>query len=637
MLVDGAVVVVENVVERLGNAREDDLPRLNQVFRATADVIVPVSAGIVIIALVFLPLLSLQGLEGKLFAPVALTIVFALAGSLLLALTLVPVLASFGLKRGHHGEPWIMRWLTPRYRRLLGGAFARKRLVYGLSATGLAVAVLAYGAVGKTFMPTMDEGSVIVQLTKLPTINLAQSTQIDMAVERALKAVPEVADVIARTGSDEIGLDPMGLNETDSFVVLKPQGEWRGDKDFVVEQLRHATQGLPGVQTTFTQPIEMRVSEMLTGARGDLAVKIFGPDTRVLADLATRIQATLKGVRGATEVLTVANDNVDYLQLNVDRVAAGRLGMPVDQLQDTLRASVEGMPAGIVAEGQRRVPIVIRGDDALRSDPTRFADMQMVTPRAPRVADMAQVARTTGPVKLDHENASRFALVQAFVSGRDLVGYVTKPRRKSRARCRCRRLSHRMGRPVRKPAARRRAADAGDPGGAAADLRRAARHPALAAGLGPDPRQHSLRHGRRHRFAVGFGRIPVGARLGRVHRPARHCRAQRPGVGRLFPPVARGRHAHGAGRAPWRGTPPAPRADDRQHHRVRPGAAAVRQRARLGNPAPAGNRGDRRAGHLHSAHAGSAADPVCALWRKRGGTRQPDRPADGREPWLTCC
>ncbi|MDR6512536.1 cobalt-zinc-cadmium resistance protein CzcA [Novosphingobium capsulatum] len=426
MLVDGAVVVVENVVERLGQAKNDSLPRLNQVFRATADVIVPVSAGIVIIALVFLPLLSLQGLEGKLFAPVALTIVFALVGSLLLALTLVPVLASFGLGQGHHGEPWIMRWLAPRYRRLLDGAFARKGLVYALSAGGLAVAVLAYGAVGKTFMPTMDEGSVIVQLTKLPTINLAQSTQIDMAVERALKTVPEVADVIARTGSDEIGLDPMGLNETDSFVVLKPQSEWRGNKDFVVEELRKATEGLPGVQTTFTQPIEMRVSEMLTGARGDLAVKIFGPDTRVLADLATRIQATLKGVRGATEVLTVANDNVDYLRLNIDRVAAGRLGMPVDQLEDTLRAGVEGMPAGIVAEGQRRVPIVIRGDDSLRSDPTRFADMQMVTPSGSvaRVADMAHVSRTAGPVKLDHENASRFALVQAFVSGRDLVGYV---------------------------------------------------------------------------------------------------------------------------------------------------------------------------------------------------------------------
>ena len=225
MLVDGAVVVVENVVERLQSAHDDGHPRLNTVFRATSDVIVPVSAGIVIIALVFLPLLSLQGLEGKLFAPVALTIVFALAGSLLLALTLVPVLASLGLKSGHHGEPWIMRWLTPRYRALLAGAFERKRLVYALSASGLVLAALAYTAVGKTFMPTMDEGSVIVQLTKLPSISLAKSVEGDLAVQKALHTVPEVQDVIARVGSDEIGLDPMGLNETDTFVRLKPQSE----------------------------------------------------------------------------------------------------------------------------------------------------------------------------------------------------------------------------------------------------------------------------------------------------------------------------------------------------------------------------------------------------------------------------
>ena len=245
MLVDGAVVVVENIVERLnqqnpGQDHESGQPRLNLVFRATSDVIVPVSAGIIIIALVFLPLLALQGLEGKLFAPVALTIVFALAGSLLLALTLVPVLASLGLKSGHHGEPWIMRKIAPHYHALLAGAFVRKRLVYGLSAAGLAMAVVAYGAVGKAFMPSMDEGSVIVQLTKLPSINLAQSVDGDKAVQRALMTVPEVEDVIARVGSDEIGLDPMGLNETDSFVRLKPSSEWRGDKDFVLAEMRKA-------------------------------------------------------------------------------------------------------------------------------------------------------------------------------------------------------------------------------------------------------------------------------------------------------------------------------------------------------------------------------------------------------------
>ncbi|NML10334.1 efflux RND transporter permease subunit [Sphingobium sp. AR-3-1] len=430
MLVDGAVVVVENIVERLGRAHDDDHPRLNHVFQATNEVVVPVSAGIVIIALVFLPLLALQGLEGKLFAPVALTIVFALAGSLLLALTLVPVLSSFGLKSGHHGDPWIMRRISPRYRALLDAAFARKRLVYGLATAGLVIAGIAYGAVGKTFMPTMDEGSVIVQLTKLPSISLDQSVKGDMAAQRALLTVPEVGDVIARVGADEIGLDPMGPNETDSFVRLKPQSEWRGDKDFVVGEMRKAMEGMPGIQPSFTQPIEMRVSEMLTGARGDLAVKIFGPDLATLADLAGQVQRTLSSISGASEVLTVANDSVDYLQLDIDRAAAGRFGMPVDRMQDALRAQVEGIHAGIVAEGQKRVPIMICGDESLRSDPTRFADLQLRTPEGilARVSDMARVERTQGPVKLDHENGSRFALVQAFVSGRDLVGYVDEAR-----------------------------------------------------------------------------------------------------------------------------------------------------------------------------------------------------------------
>ena len=426
MLVDGAVVVVENIVERMGRAREERYPRLNLIFQAASEVIAPVSAGIIIIALVFLPLLSLQGLEGKLFAPVALTIVFALAGSLLLALTLVPVLSSFGLKNGHHGEPWIMRRVSPSYRKLLEAAFARKWLVYGLAAIALVIAGVAYRSVGKTFMPTMDEGSVIVQLTKLPSISLDQSVKGDMAAQRVLLTVPEVSDVIARVGADEIGLDPMGPNETDSFVRLKPSSEWRGDKDFVIGEMRKAMDGLPGIQPSFTQPIEMRVSEMLTGARGDLAVKIFGPDLATLADLAGQIQRILSAVNGASEVLTMANDSVDYLQLDIDRAAAGRFGMPVDRMQDALRAQVEGMQAGIVAEGQKRIPIMIRGDESLRSDPERFADLQLRTPEGilARVSDMARVERTQGPVKLDHENGSRFALVQAFVSGRDLVGYV---------------------------------------------------------------------------------------------------------------------------------------------------------------------------------------------------------------------
>ncbi|WP_338467858.1 CusA/CzcA family heavy metal efflux RND transporter [Novosphingobium sp. ZN18A2] len=431
MLVDGAVVVVENIVERLEHGADHpdkgQKPRLNLIFRAAAEVVVPVFSGILIIALVFMPLLSLQGLEGKLFAPVALTIVIALAGSLLLALTVVPVLASFGL-RGHGGsDPWIMRKVAPRYHALLQGAFARKKLVYGLAVGGLAVAVVAYGAVGKTFMPTMNEGTIVMQLTKLPSIGLAHSLEGDMAAQRAvMKAVPEVTSVISRTGSDEIGLDPMGLNETDSFVTLKPQSEWRGGIGDIVEGMRTAMHGLPGIQASFTQPIDMRVSEMLTGARGDLAIKIFGPDLDTLANLAGRIQKTLQGIDGTAEAMTMANDEVDYMRIDVDRAAAGRVGMPVDQLEDALRAQVEGLHAGVVAEGQKRVPIVIRGNEDIRNDPARFANLQLHTPAGmtARASDIATVERTTGPVKLSHENGSRYALVQAFVSGRDLVGYV---------------------------------------------------------------------------------------------------------------------------------------------------------------------------------------------------------------------
>lgn len=428
MLVDGAVVVVENIVERLNHTKEDGgPPRLNIVFRATSEVVVPVSAGILIIALVFLPLLSLEGLEGKLFAPVALTIIFALAGSLLIALTLVPVLASLGLKSGHHGEPWIMRKLTPRYRDLLDGAFRRKRLVYGSAGLGLVLAGLAYGAVGKTFMPSMDEGSVIVQTAKLPTINLDRSVLGDVALQKSLmKDVPEIERIVARVGTDEIGLDPMSPNETDSFVVLKPQKTWRGDKQFVVDEIRKSIDRMPGVEPTFTQPIEMRVSEMLTGSRGDLAVKIFGPDLATLSDLAGQVQKVLAKTRGASEVMTVANDHVDYLQLDIDRAAAGRFGMPIDQMQDTLRAQIEGVHAGVVADGQKRIPILVKGDDSIRNDAVRFADLPLRTPDGTiaRVSDMARVERTEGPVKLDHENGSRYALIQAFVSGRDLVGYV---------------------------------------------------------------------------------------------------------------------------------------------------------------------------------------------------------------------
>ncbi len=426
MLVDGAVVVVENVVERLTHEQKGEHPRLNVVFRAVAEVVVPVSAGITIIALVFLPLLSLEGLEGKLFSPVALTIVFALAGSLIIALSLVPVLSSYALEGGH-GEPWLMRKITPAYKRLLEASFANKRVVYAASGVGLAAAMGAYLLIGKTFMPSMDEGSVVMQTIKLPSINIATSAKTDLAIQREIMTkVPEVTQTIARMGSDEIGLDPMGFNETDVFMVLKPSQEWRGDKDFVVDELRKVMETIPGIEASFTQPIEMRVSEMLTGARGDLAVKIFGPDNAVLSGLAGQLQVVLSDVAGAAEVMTSANDTQDYLQLDLDRAAAGRFGMPIDTLVDSLRAQVEGVDAGVIVEDQARVPVIVRGAEEIRGNPELFSDVQLRTPDGTlaRLSDMARIEKVEGPVRINHENGLRYALVQAFVSGRDLVGYV---------------------------------------------------------------------------------------------------------------------------------------------------------------------------------------------------------------------
>lgn len=434
LIVDAAVVVVENAVERLQHHGEEGrVPILHHIYKAASEVAAPVASGIFIICLVFLPLLSLQGLEGKLFGPVALTIIFALGSSLVLSLTLIPVLSSFVLKAGQHGEPLLMRLLTRGYRALLTACLRFPLPVYLVAAVGLGLVVIAYQAVGKSFMPTMDEGSVIMQITKHPSINLQASIEGDLKIQRALKdKVPEVERIVARVGSDELGLDPMGLNETDTFLVLKPKEQWRvPDKTWLVDRLRQAMAELPGVEFAFTQPIEMRTAEMLTGARGDLAVKIFGPDLATLSDLAGKLQVALQKIPGSTEVSTLANDSVDYLQIDIDRLASGRTGLSVAGLEDELRALLEGARAGLVAEPGRRTEIVIRGAAQLREAPELFARTQLAAGDGGlvRVGDVAKIDRIEGPVKIERENASRFAIVQAYVKGRDLVGFVEEAQR----------------------------------------------------------------------------------------------------------------------------------------------------------------------------------------------------------------
>ncbi|MFN7136153.1 MAG: efflux RND transporter permease subunit [Thermomonas sp.] len=434
MLVDAAVVVVENAVSRLDpHAPGAHLPRLHRVYAATREVAVPVAAGILIICLTFMPLLTLQGLEGKLFAPVALTIVFALGASLLLSLTLVPVLAALLLKERAHGEPWLMRRVSALYQPLLERALAHPRVALGAAAGALLLGVLAWLGTGKTFMPTMDEGDILLQLQKPASISLQASLATDDAVARAILArVPEVRHVIARAGSDELGLDPMGLNETDMFMQLAPRDQWQvADKQALAERIRKVMADFPGLDYGFTQPIEMRVSEMLTGSRGDVAIKVFGPDLATLGELSARIAATLEGIRGAQDVLTQAADHVQYLQVRVDPQAAGRAGLSVSAVQDELRAQLEGMRAGSVIEPDKRTPILVRGDGDLRQSAERFG--RSLLARGDGNGDIpltavAEIAPAAGPVAVRREGGSRFALIQSNVSGRDLVGFVAEAR-----------------------------------------------------------------------------------------------------------------------------------------------------------------------------------------------------------------
>ncbi|HQR03602.1 MAG: efflux RND transporter permease subunit [Proteobacteria bacterium] len=433
LLVDAAVVVVENVETQL--ARQDALarlPRAHLVFRAVREVAVPVVSGIAIIVIVFLPLLTLEGLEGKLFIPVALAIVFALSSSLVLALTVVPTLSSLLLRQGPAHPPWLMQKLEALYVPALTYTLAHGRRVVMAAVGLLAAAIVAYFFIGKTFMPTLDEGDLILQLEKLPSINLEQSRDFDNRLQQALLSrIPEIKGAVTRTGSDELGLDPMGLNQSDSFLVLKPVSGWRRpDKAWLMDEIRKVMDEFPGMAYTFTQPIEMRVAEMLTGVRGDVAIKIFGHDLHVLNELSARIAEVMRTVPGSEDVYTVKNEGVQYLRVAIDPLAAGRLGLSIESVQDQLRTLVEGWPAGLVIEEGRRTPVLLRGDADLRQSYARFADLRLALPNgtATPLSTLAKLERVDGPVQVNREGAQRYVVVQSNVRGRDLVGFVEEAR-----------------------------------------------------------------------------------------------------------------------------------------------------------------------------------------------------------------
>jgi cobalt-zinc-cadmium resistance protein CzcA len=430
MLVDAAVVVVENLITHLAHVEKAQrLPRLHVIYRATCEVAGPVTSGILIIIIVFLPLLTLQGLEGKLFTPVALTIVFALSGSLILSLTVIPVIASYLLKEVSHEEPWLPRQLQKGYQPALLWCLGNSKKVFIAAGTLFAVTIVVFTQIGSTFMPTMDEGDIILQLEKLPSITLEQSVALDGQVQKNLrKNIPEIATIVSRVGSDELGLDPMGLNETDTFLVLKPKDQWRmQSKEALIEEIRKVMAQTPGIAFGFTQPIEMRVSEMLTGTRGDVAVKLFGADLAVLNAKAIEIAEILKHITGSSDVFAKQNSGMQFLQLTIDKLAAGRLGLDSDSIETLLRTQIEGLNLGIVQEGIKRTPLILRGS----SNTANFDDLQITLPNGEHVpvTAIAKIEKVEGVVSIGRERGQRFVVIRSNVQDRDLVGFVDEARK----------------------------------------------------------------------------------------------------------------------------------------------------------------------------------------------------------------
>ena len=346
---------------------------------------------------------------------------------MILAFTLIPALASFLLFEGEGHEPWLVKRIHAFYIKFRAPIWSKPGWMYGLSIVSLVLAGVIYGWMGKTFMPTLDEGDVLVQLQKLPSISLEASLQLDTRVQQAiLESVPEVKSIVARVGSDELGFDPMGFNETDTFLVLQPKNEWRGSKEDIVNSLRAVLEEFPGLVYGFTQPIEMRVSEMLTGTRGDVAIKIFGNDLAHLNEAAQLVASTVRTVSGASEVIAPKAEGLQYVTVNLNRSALGQAGLSVEEFQQALKSQVEGEALGYVLQEGIRVPLALKGNEAVRQSTEMFKNLQLMAPdgRVWMASSLADIRTLDGPIRVDHEQSARFTSVQVSVEGRDLTGFV---------------------------------------------------------------------------------------------------------------------------------------------------------------------------------------------------------------------
>ncbi|QRK07777.1 efflux RND transporter permease subunit [Archangium violaceum] len=434
LVVDSSVILVENAERRLAEAKEGrDL--LQVVRDAAIEVRKPTLFGELIIMVVYLPILTLEGVEGKLFRPMALTVIFALLGSALLSLTLMPVLASFALKRGAkgHPKPRLVVLLERGYRPILSWALTHTRAV--LAGAGLLVvgAGVAATQLGSEFVPRLSEGTLVINTVRLAEVSLSESLRYGGRIETVLleKFPDEVKRVWTRTGTAEVATDPMGIELSDVFITLNPRKEWKRARtqEELVAEMKAELADLPGMRMAFLQPIEMRVNEMIAGVRGDVGIKLFGDDLDILKAKAREMEAVVRAIPGAADVTVEQVTGQPVLQVTVDRAAIARYGIPAREVLDVVEA-VGTRQVGEVREGERRFPLAVRLAEEYREDPARLAAVPVTAPSGERVplGRLATLREVSGPTTLQREWGRRRLVIQANVRGRDLGSFVEEVR-----------------------------------------------------------------------------------------------------------------------------------------------------------------------------------------------------------------
>jgi len=463
LIVDGAVIIVENCIRRLAEAshgRSEPLPlreRLDVVADATRQVIRPSVFGVLIILIVYVPILALTGVEGKMFRPMAITVILALLAALVLSVTFVPAAIAVLLGgRIEERDSRLMRGARWAYARVLDAALRRPAWVLGSASALLLASLGAASRMGSEFIPSLDEGDVALHALRIPGTSLTQAVSMQTALERALRSVPEVETTFAKIGTAEVATDPMPPSVADGFVMLKDRAKWpdpRKPKDEVVRALERAVARVPGNNYEFTQPIEMRMNELIAGVRSDVAVKVFGDDLELLLATGESIAEVLERIPGAADVKTEPVTGLPMLEVEIDRDALARYGLSQDEVQEVLRTAIGGSVAGQIFEGDRRFDVVVRSPEDLRVDleaierlpillPEHVGEVEQ--PRSSRrtpvlehafvpLGAVAKLRVGTGPNQISRENGKRRAVVTANVRGRDLGSFVAEAEQRIRA------------------------------------------------------------------------------------------------------------------------------------------------------------------------------------------------------------